>query len=302
MTEETVEAPVEELEIEEPETPEESPEEVDEPEDAPEDEPSKEPEEAELEEYETEEDYVEKELGLGRKTMAEVASENKQMQEQLDAIKEHQATTGLEPIKPQPEIKQDEHKFFANRGLAAQHIGKIQFNTDEAGQKGKATYGALAQVIDSTLDPTLDQLETVLQDFRGSMAFMIEHTRKASYESLPNKNLVPFKDLKGIMDQRGLLDAGTALREYLVYNKPELLSQLTKKAFKKGETKGQERKFKKFSASRRAKQPSSKGNVWANYTVKGDDTLIDKNKLDRIPSSKKQKEIVDAHFEHFYKE
>ena len=268
-TEETSqEAQVDELlETPEEETPEE---EVDESEEkSTEEEDSTEESEGEFEEHKSEEDYVES-LGLGRKTFEEVATDFKQKEEQLAAIKEHQATTGFEPYKPPVQEKQDEHKFLADRGLATKHVSQKQFNTDEAGQKSKANYSALAQVIDSTFDPALDQIETVLQDFRGTMAFMVDHIRKSSYEGLPNKNLVSYKDIEGILNQRNILDAGIALREFLVYNKPELLSQLTQKAEKRGERRGQHKRNRKFSSVRRQKTSPKSQADWKPYFTQGE--------------------------------
>lgn len=254
----------ENIEEREPQETEETPEE--EVEETPEEEEKGEEQEEEKGEYyESEEDYAEKELGVGRKTFSQLASEYKEMQEQLGAYKAEPPK--FSPLRPLPEQKtQDEFKFLPERGLATKYVSTIRFDeSTDAGQKMKASYGSVAQLVDSALDPVLENTEKGLQNVRAAMSAFMDFAQQLSYKGVKRKDLVPFEKLQPFMMQQGLLDAERAAQIFIAQNNPTLLPELIKSAKNEGRKRGLKEKWKKASSVRRTKERAPRAPDWKPY-------------------------------------
>jgi hypothetical protein len=282
LEKETVED--EELEPQEEEKPEEE---------SAEEEESEETQDEELEgveEFEDEGEYFES-LGIGKKTGEEVAEEVKRLREENESLKQYRAETGFEKPKFTPEPKRtDEHKFLTDKGRATKYIETLRFNEDDAGKRSKQSYSVMAQLVDSAVDPIIDEAEQGMQALRGAVAQMADHLINQSYKGFSRKDLVRLEDIKQEMFDAFDFDADKFAKKYLFERKPDLLAELTRKAEKKGEEKGREKKLRRFSSTRRSK-PSPKASVdWKPYFTMGEPN----DKFDQLPTPKKIK-VAEAY-------
>ena len=255
---------------------------------------SVEPEEPEeglegVDEYENEEDYFES-LGVGKQTGEQVAEEIKKLREDNASLRQYRAETGFEKPQPQTAQSTEEHRFIKESGLASKHVGTLRFNDDEAGQRSKQSHSIMAQLVDSAVDPVIKQVEQAMQTFRGGFAEIAKHLIKESYNGFSRKDLVKLEDIQDQMLNDFNFDAGKYAKRYLFESKPDLLSELTRKAEKKGEERGQQKRLKRFSSSRRGK-PSPRSVGWETYFTQGKPN----DKYHSLPNSKEKLKVAEAY-------
>lgn len=222
-----------------------------------------------VDEFDNEEDYFES-LGVGKQTGEQVAEEIKKLRQDNDSLRQYQAETGFERPRPKQTQTTDEHRFIKETGLASKHIETLRFNDDEAGRKSKQSYSVMGQLVDSAVDPVIEQVEKSMQTFRGAFGKLAEHLITQSYKGFSRKDLVKLEDIKTQMLEDFEFDADRYAKRYLFERKPDLLGELTRKAEKRGEEKGQRRKFPRNSSTRRTKSsPKTTSIDWKPYFTLG---------------------------------
>lgn len=242
-----------------------------------------------VDEFDNEEDYFES-LGVGKKTGEQVAEEIKKLRQDNESLRQYQAEVGFE--KPQPRQTQttEEHKFIKESNLASKHVNTMQFGTDDAGQKAKKSYEVMAQLVDSANDPVIKQVEKGMQTFREAFAEIAKHLIRQSYNGFSRKDLVKLEDIQEQMLSDFSFDAERYAKRYLFERKPDLLGELTRKAEKKGEERGQQKRLKRYSSSRRGK-PSPRGVDWEPYFTHGKPN----EKFHSLPNAKEKLKYAEAY-------
>jgi len=181
-------------------------------------------------------------------------------------------------------------------GHATKHIDELVKQGTIAGDDNVRAAKFWAQVQDRAIDPVLSDVRNVFGSMSNLMNQMIKDARNGSWARFKHKNLITKEQLEDQFGPDNMLDYDGAFQKLMLQNS-ELFSKFTNQVDKRGEQRGEKKRFKRFSANPRSKPAPRPGPaIYRKYLATGGE--LDETKLAPLSADVRLK-IVEAYLKEF---